>query len=86
MAQFAFLTGITEATNGRRQAWVTLRTDGKKLKLIEGDQFQVGDVTVTVRQIGERTVVMEADVLELSMRVRLGQNLAESEMSEPDST
>jgi hypothetical protein len=76
LAQFAYVTAITEV-NGRRQTWINLRTDGSTLKLFEGDEFSVGQVPVLVRQIQGDSVELEAEVLEKRFRVRLGQNLAD---------
>lgn len=78
LAQFAYVTAITEV-NGRRQTWINLRTDGSTLKLFEGDEFTVGQVPVMVRQIQGNSVELEAAVLEKRFRVRLGQNLAEGD-------
>jgi hypothetical protein len=75
-AKFAFVTAITEA-DGKRQAWVSLRAEGKLLKLFEGDEFQVGQVTVKISRIAEKTVELDAAVLEKRLLVTLGQNLAE---------
>ena len=50
---------------------------GKLLKLFEGDEFQVGEVTVQVTRIDERAVELDAPVLERRLQDALGQNLAE---------
>ena len=76
LAKFVFLTAITEA-GGKRQAWISLRTKGELLKLFEGDEFQVGEVTVKISRIAEKTVELDAAVLEKRLLVTLGQNLAE---------
>lgn len=76
LARFAFVTAITNS-GGRHQTWISLRTEGKMLRLHEGEQFNVGQVPVTVRQIDDRGVELEAAVLEKRFRVGLGQNLAE---------
>ena len=77
-ARFAYVTGITEAY-GRKQTFIHLRTEDKMLELNEGDEFVVGEVTVTVRRISNeaRTVELEAGDLEKRLLVSLGQNLAE---------
>jgi hypothetical protein len=85
-AQFAYVTAITEDAAGRWQAWITLRTDGKSLKLFEGDQFDVGEVKVTVTRIEERSVELHAAVLEKRLVVSLGQNLAEGRELSPEGT
>jgi hypothetical protein len=75
-AKFAYVTGITEV-DGRKETWISLRTEGKMLKLKEGDEFVVDEVTVTVKRISEKTVELEAEVLKKRLLVSLGQNLAE---------
>jgi hypothetical protein len=82
LAKFAFLTAITEA-GGRRQAWISLRTEGKLLKLFEGDKFNVGEVTVTVTKIDDKAVELDTGVLETRIAVSLGKNLAEGRTLEP---
>ena len=67
---------ITEA-DGKRQAWISLRAEGKLLKLFEGDEFQIGEVTVKLTRIAEKAVELDAAVLEKRLQVTLGQNLAE---------
>ncbi|MCU0871761.1 MAG: hypothetical protein MUE50_05405 [Pirellulaceae bacterium] len=76
LAKFAFVTAITEA-DGKRQAWISLRAEGKLLKLFEGDEFQIGEVTVKLTRIAEKAVELDAAVLEKRLQVTLGQNLAE---------
>jgi len=76
LARFAYVTGITEAS-GQREAWINLRTEAKTLRLREGEQFNIGQVPVTVKQIDYDTVELEAPVLEKRFRVSTGQNLAE---------
>ena len=72
--KFAFLTAVTQVS-GQRQAWISLRTEGKLLKLFEGDKFQIGDVTVEVAHIGDRTVELDAPQLDQCWTVKLGQSL-----------
>ncbi len=81
-AQFAFVTAITES-GGRRQAWINLRTEAKTLKLHEGEEFQVGEIPVTIRQINQRSVEMEAPDLEKQFQVPLGQSLAQATGTAP---
>ncbi len=83
-AQFAFVTAITES-EGRRQAWINLRTEAQTLKLHEGEAFQVGDVPVTIRQINHRSVEMEAPDLEKQFQVPLGHSLAQAAGTAPPS-
>jgi len=75
-AKFAHLTAITEA-DGKRQAWISLRTEGKLLKLFEGEAFPIGEVTVKVLRIAEKTVELDASALPKRLLVTLGQSVAE---------
>ena len=72
--KFAFLTAVTQVS-GQRQAWISLRAEGKLLKLFEGDQFEIGDVTVKVARIDDRTVELDSPQLEQRWSVKLGQSL-----------
>ncbi|MCH5373908.1 MAG: cadherin repeat domain-containing protein [Planctomycetes bacterium] len=76
LARFAYVTAITE-TSGQREAWINLRTEAKTLRVREGDEFTIGEVPVTVKQIGTATIELEAPVLERRFRVALGRSLAE---------
>lgn len=76
LAKFAFVTALTEV-GGKRQAWISLRTEGKVLKLFEGDEFPIGEVTVKIARITDKTIELDAPVLERRLLVSLGQNLAE---------
>ncbi|MCL4202899.1 MAG: hypothetical protein KJ000_10400 [Pirellulaceae bacterium] len=78
MAKFVYVTAITESA-GRRQAWISLRTEGKTLKLHEGDEFNVGQVPVTVRRIEDSAVELESAILEKRIRVTLGKSVAEGD-------
>ena len=78
-ARFAYVTGITDV-DGRKQTFIHLRTEDKMLKLNEGDEFDIGEVTVTVRRISNKTVELEAGDLEKRLLVSLGQNLAEGSL------
>ncbi len=73
-AKYTFVTGIVEV-NGRRQVWLTLRTEGKRLRLFEGDSFQVGSLEGKILRIHEREVEIKTPNQVLS--VRFGQNLSE---------
>jgi hypothetical protein len=76
LAKFAYVTAITEVS-GRRQTWINLRTEGKVLKLHEGDSFGIGEVEVTVKRIAERAVELEAKILKKRLSVSLGDNVSE---------
>ncbi len=54
------MTGIIEAL-GKRQFFVTVRTDGRILRLQEGDNLSVGSVKGIVRQIGTEQVEIETE-------------------------
>lgn len=49
------LTGITEI-DGKRQVWVTVRTEGRVLKLFEGESLSVGSVQGVVTRIEPASV------------------------------
>jgi hypothetical protein len=86
MAQFVYVTAITEVS-GRRQAWINVRTEGRLLKLFEGEAFDVGQVPVTVKRIDPKSIELEAAVLEKLFRVGLGQNLAQgSDITRPEAS
>ncbi len=76
-AKYTFVTGIVEV-NGRRQVWLTIRSEGKWLRLFEGDSFQVGSFEGTIVRIHTRHVEIQAAGQTLS--VRFGQNLTEGEV------
>lgn len=82
MAKFAYVTGITEV-DGRKETWIHLRTEGKMLELHEGDEFSIGEVKVTVKRISEKTVELEAAVLQKRLLVNLGQNVSEGNSLPP---
>ena len=76
-AKYTFVTGIVEV-NGRRQVWLSVRTEGKWLRLFEGDTFQVGSLDGKVIHIYPRHVEILADNALLS--VRFGQCLDDGEV------
>ena len=74
-AKYTTVTGIINEF-GRPEVWLNNRTSGDILKLSEGGQFEVGDVSGTIRAIG-------ADAVEVSidgqlLKLTLGQNLREA--------
>ncbi len=73
-AKFAFLTGIV-AMDGKPEAWLLVRSTGKKLQLHEGDPFEVGDLRGKVLRIGSREV--EVEISGQRWRLPLGDNLRE---------
>jgi len=52
-AKHSVVTGITDAA-GRREIWVSIRTEGRLLKLAEGDEVSVGSVQGVVNRIGAK--------------------------------
>ncbi len=76
-AKYTFVTGIVEV-NGRRQVWLSVRTEGKWLRLFEGDTFQIGSLDGKVVRIHIRHVEILADDSLLS--VRFGQSLSDGEV------
>ena len=78
-AKYTFVTGIVEI-NGRRQVWLTVRTEGKWLRLFEGETFQVGSFEGKIVKIHPRHVEIESQDAVLS--VRYGQSISEGEKLE----
>ncbi len=74
-AKFAEVTGITEQ-NDSPQLWVLEKTTGKLLKLKEGDEFTVGDLTCKVVHIGTREAVLTTEGK--TVQVKLGDNLRDA--------
>ncbi len=72
-AKFAFVSGIVEV-NGQWQVWVTSRTDGKLVKLRQGDSFQIGLMKGAIEQINPRYVDIRVEGK--LRRVRFGESLA----------
>jgi hypothetical protein len=73
--KYAFLTGITEIA-GRPEAWIYVRTEGRLLKLHEGDPLQVGAAKGVVARIAAKHVEFDAEGRR--MVVALGQNLQQA--------
>ena len=59
-AQQAIVTAILDE-GGSPQAWVSVRTSGKWLKLREGEEFSVGSMKGTITRIGPQEVEILAD-------------------------
>jgi hypothetical protein len=55
-----FLTGLTQS-RGRWMAMLHIRTQGKTLRLYEGDTFEVGQMNGKVVEINERFATLERD-------------------------
>ena len=75
-AKYTFVTGIVEI-NGRRQVWLTVRSEGKWLRLFEGETFQVGSFEGKIVKIYPRHVEIESQDAVLS--VRYGQSISDGE-------
>jgi hypothetical protein len=76
-AKYTFVTGIVEV-NGQRQVWLTIRTEGKWLRLREGDSFQVGSFEGKIAKIHPRHVEIESENTLVS--VRYGQSINDGEI------
>ncbi len=76
-AKYAYVTGIIQE-NDRPEVWITNRTEGRRLRLYEGDEFEVGQFQGTVRRIREKTVEIfsEGDVIS----VGIGQSLSDGKL------
>ncbi len=76
-AKYTFVTAIVEV-NQRRQVWLTVRTEGKWLRLFEGETFQIGSLNGKIVRIYPRHVEILADTTLLS--VRYGESLGEGKV------
>jgi hypothetical protein len=74
-ALFAEITAIT-GSNGRRKLWVSIKSEGRTLRVGEGDIFRVGEVEAMVGVINAR----DAEVIagDRVYRVELGQALKDA--------
>ncbi len=75
-AKYTFVTGIVEI-NGRREVWMTVRSEGKLLCLHEGDTFRVGSFQGKIAKIHPRHVEIESPDGRWS--VRYGQSLGDGQ-------
>lgn len=74
-ALFAEITAIT-GSGGRRKIWVSIKSEGRTVRVGEGESFQVGDVDAMVVTINNRDAeVVSADKV---YRVQLGQQLVDA--------
>jgi hypothetical protein len=71
-SQYTYITAITEV-DSQRQVWLEERLTGKKLRLAEGETFEVGGTRGAVKTIGVRDVVLEFDGR--TRRFAYGENL-----------
>lgn len=72
---FSFLTAVLDV-DGRSEAWIDIRTEGKRLKLREGENFQLGRVSCVLHRINEDSVDVEA--ANKMFRIHLGKAFAEA--------
>ena len=74
-ADHAYLTAVTFSA-GRPEAWITLRSEDRVLKLKIGQTFDVGPISGTVVSVEDSDVVFEADGERWLLS--LGENLSEA--------
>lgn len=80
-ADFAFLTAVIEV-NGEPEAWFTLRTSGKLLKLRRQQSFEIGPFQGTVAEIdGSDVVLLCGDERWL---LSIGENLMQASILPPE--
>jgi len=73
-SQDAYMTAVVKV-DGQLQAWLSLRSSGRMLKLREGDKLDIGSMHGTVSRIQEQAI--EIDSEGKRRRVSLGKSLAE---------
>jgi len=73
---YTYVNAITWL-NGKPQVWISLRTEGKKYRLGEGDRFTIGDIDCVVKKIRDRSVEVEAGGVVVA--VKLGKSFSEFE-------
>jgi len=76
-ARFAFVTGIVEV-NGEPQVWIDSRTDGKLLKLKEGDTVEIGEFKGKIERIFPKKIELRAG--DKLMSIKYGQNLSQGQV------
>lgn len=79
-AGFAVVTGIVEV-NGEPQVWIDNRTEGKLLKLKEGDAVEVGNFHGKIERIFPKRIEVRTDDKLLS--IQYGQNLLQGQVISP---
>ena len=80
-AKYTYVTGIVEV-NGRRQVWLTVRSEGKWLRLFEGETFEIGDYEGKIVKIHLRHVEIESQ--DETRSVRYGESISEGEVVTKD--
>lgn len=71
-AKFAFITAVTQVGD-QPQVWVTLRTEGRTLKLSVGEKFRIGDFEGQIVAVEGRQVVIRSR--DNTITARLGESL-----------
>lgn len=72
VAKVTFLTAVIEKS-GRREAWLSVRSDGRIVKVHERESIELGTVRGIVRKIGLSDI--EIEMAEQTIEVSLGENL-----------
>lgn len=80
-ADFAYLTAVIEV-NGEPEAWFTLRTSGKLLKLRRQQSFEIGPFQGTVAEIEGSDVVLLCD--DERWLLSVGENLMQASILPPE--
>ena len=78
VAKQSIVTGIT-VTSGQRELWVTVRTEGRVLKLREGDEIALGSIKGIVSRIdasGAEIKTGDGGVLTVALGKSLVSNVA----------
>ncbi|MDR1960129.1 MAG: hypothetical protein LBQ54_13980 [Planctomycetaceae bacterium] len=73
---YTYINAITWI-NGKPQVWVTLRTEGQKYKLHEGEEFDIGSTRCVIHKIHDRSV--EVKTGGTLWGIELGKSFAEAE-------
>jgi hypothetical protein len=73
-AKHAYITGVTE-NNGEPEVWLTIRTEGRTLRLGIGEAFKVGEMEGKIAEVIGNRVVIDAGGEKIT--TRLGQPLVQ---------
>ena len=75
---FCFVNGIV-AVDGRPQCWIDYRTEGRKYQLFEGDTFELGGVTCTIKKIEMKSQRVQIAAGGGVYAVRLGKSIGQAD-------
>jgi hypothetical protein len=75
---FCFVIGIMEI-DGRPQCWIDYRTEGRKYQLFEGDTFELGGVTCTIKKIEMTSKRVQIAAGGGVYAVRLGRSIGQAD-------